>query len=611
MPKNKPIHDLPSKKQLDKLTGPYSDSELSRQEPSPEELQKLMTFFDQYGIDYSKFKPEHLSFLSAKLAYPNDEQYVNVPPRHDVKKWMLATKNIQYQQKAGLSYQEAVKKATVNWKKMEVFDFLNWLRFYQEGTPMKYKTASVKQAQNWYESNQPGYFLHIKKDAPVPEEADLHAVQEENERNDEKKRIIEKQRQKIIGRLDSAEKLLRMPEGQAFAGQELESLMEAIYQLKKKVQLVNKLSISTRLYEDMIVREANVLSRQGFVKGAEMLYSLAQTPGASAENAIGSGDAMPEPEVPANPSGAGQTGVPAGLPATAPGVPSVQTGVNSDQNNPIPASALINQETQSPGMKEFIENMNVGNKTDNDDLEVSDHEEELMVSEAQVKPVGNIPPEVLEDVPITDSPAPARGNVANLPPPKPKEEPLEVKEEDVPAIKNKSLPVGADVAVPEDSGFDDKVDALFANTTIVDIVSELENLSKIFKTREIPRRLSIVDMMLDSQGLASYFPSLAEAQNKALDSNNYISTRVDDILAKLRGSMATKNIDLKGGDNQVSPEASDIGNKLEQDAEKEKARKQRKKEQEANEDLAPVKETPQIDMEGLTPPTAPIASPKV
>src|SRR5208282_6852066 len=98
-----------------------------------------------------------------------------------------------------------------------------------------------------------------------------------------KKRIIEKQRQKIIGRLDSAEKLLRSPEGQDFAGTELENLMEAIYSLKKKVQLVNKLSTSTRLYEDMIVREANVLSRRGFVKAANMLYSVAQSPGASAE----------------------------------------------------------------------------------------------------------------------------------------------------------------------------------------------------------------------------------------------------------------------------------------------------------------------------------------
>ena len=59
-----------------------------------------------------------------------------------------------------------------------------------------------------------------------------------------KETLLRNSAQKIIGRLDSAEKLLRSPEGQAFAGPELEQLMEAIYTLKKKVQLVNKLSVS-------------------------------------------------------------------------------------------------------------------------------------------------------------------------------------------------------------------------------------------------------------------------------------------------------------------------------------------------------------------------------
>src|SRR5690606_37813938 len=121
----------------------------------------------------------------------------------------------------------------------------------------------------------------------------------------EKKRLIEKQRQKIIGRLDSAEKLLRSPEGQMFAGRELENLMEAIYSLKKKVQLVNKLSMSTRLYEDMIIREANILQRSGFTKAANLLYSVAE------DKAIT--PAPPNGGVPANPSGA-----PGGLPSKGP-----------------------------------------------------------------------------------------------------------------------------------------------------------------------------------------------------------------------------------------------------------------------------------------------------
>ena len=269
-----------------------------------------------------------------------------------------------------------------------------------------------------------------------------------------------------------------------FAGPEMEQLMEAIYSLKKKVQLVNKLSVSTRLYEDMIVREANVLGRKGFKKAADMLYSVAQTPGQSAVGATGTPGANTTLTAapPPDPSGAGQTGTMRASPMAAlPNTPDVQTPVDSDQNGQQPsAPALLNggnaptgtpqatptmmpQEAPQPnGIKEFIENMNEDTPNDEegkadddlevyDHLEVSDHEEELMVTEAQMAPPG-VPPAALEDVPITDAPPPNRGKPADLPPPvgdeltpidapkKPKtpkptggdEEPLEVTQDDLP-----------------------------------------------------------------------------------------------------------------------------------------------------------------------------------
>jgi hypothetical protein len=486
---------------------------------------------------------------------------------------------------------------------------------------MKYKMAQV-----WYDNpNLPGYFLPIKKDPPpeaepiIPSDVnmadDAHA---EAERNEEKRQIIEKQRKKIIGRLDSAEKLLRTPEGQQFAGSELESLMEAIYGLKKKVQLVNKLSVSTRLYEDMIVREANVLSRKGFVKAANMLYSVAQTPAAAGETAQGSPDGsdLPSATPPPDPSGAGQSGTMSGLPATAPGVPSDQTTVNSDQNDPPSADALLQggnaptgtaesspaiipQEAPQPqGIKEFIENMNDGNESGSDDLEVRDPEEDLMVSEAQALPPGP-PPAVLEDVPMTDQPPPERGNPVALPldPPttlKPQDEPLEVSEKDIPTPTE----VEDQEMIPsQDSGFDAKLDQMLANVSVSDIVSELEDLSKVFKVREIPRRLALIDMMLDAKNLSSFFVNLSEAQNKALESNNYISTRIEDILSKLRGSIPTKEIDLKGGPINNSPEVDAIRGKLQTDEEKAKQQKQTRKEQEAAKLTGQTaKETPTVDI---------------
>lgn len=639
----KPIIDIPSTKQLKEVIRPYSDEEISN--PVLEDkLQKLIDFFDQYGIDYSKFKPEHLSFITGKVAYPNYDQYIFIPGQHDTKKWLLALKDINYKQKAGLSYKDAIKISTQGWKKMEIYDFLNWFKFYDEGTQMKYKFAQV-----WYENGQPGYFLHIKPDAPKEEAPviDSNALQEAREdtkrqdveRQEEKRNIIEKQRSKIIGRLDSAEKLLRSPEGQQFAGAELEQLMEAIYALKKKVQLVNKLSISTRLYEDMIVRESNMLKRQGFNKAAAMLYSIAQSPAQSGESATGQqqGGKVPmDGQPPADPSGAGQSGTMSGLPATVPGTPSAQTSVDGDQNkDQPPANAIMNggnvptgiaestpaiipQEPPQPnGIKYFIENMNDGMhdkefnnveddlKIEDDTLEVSDREnEELMVTEAQAVLPPGVPPAVLEDVPITNTPPPERGSPVNVTAPieKPEknEEPLEVTEDDIPAT--------GDMAGTDASNFDTQVDNAFKNVTIADVVEKLESISKYYKTREHPRQLSVVDMMLDSLGLASLFPSLSEALNKSLEANNYISTRVDDILAKLRGAMASAERPTAAAAER--PEVADIKGKLQSDQDKEIKRKQMRKEQEVAElEGGAKKETPNIEMGELAPPVTPSVPP--
>jgi hypothetical protein len=609
---------------------PYSDEELSTDKDMDEKIEKLMKFFDEHGITYDKFVSPSRDFMdTSKKAYPNYEHFAYVPGQHDTQKWLMAVKDMYYKKKRGVPFEEAVRQTTGGWKKMETYDFLNWLKFYEEGAHMKYKFAQV-----WYENGQPGYFLHIKQDTQqvATPTVDVDAAREEVSHQEEKRQIIEKQRAKIIGRLDSAEKLLRSPDGQIFAGPELEGLMEAIYGLKKKVQLVNKLSVSTRLYEDMIVRESNVLRRKGFVKAASLLYSVAQTPGADAvlgPDGQATGGAVPPPAPPPDPSGAGQSGTMVGLPATTPGTnPNTPVdGAAQTESQPSAAGlqppagppgtaqsspAIMPQEDPQPaGIKEFMENMNDGNKTDADDLEVTDNlevddpEQQLMVSEAQAMPTapGGPPPATLEDVPMTDTPPPAPLNpvdpIPAIPEAKPVaapvapagEEPLEVTEDDIP----QDTPSGG-----SSGSLESKLDSTFESVTMEEIVAELKDISQYYKVREMPRRLARLDMMFDSKGISAYFPSLAEAQRSALEANNYISTRIDDILSKVSGSLASK----------------DVGAKLKEDQDKEKARKQMRKDQENAEleggGAAPAagKETPQVEMGELAPPAgAPAKAP--
>ena len=573
----------------DDLVRPYSDEELEEASSMKDRIEKLMKFFDEVGIDYGKFDPNSVPRLDLdkKKAYPNFEHYQHVPGQHDTQKWLEAVRSIHYRERNGMSRQNAIRQVTSGWHMMETYDFLNWLRFHEEGAHLKYKFADV-----WWANPDTGYYLPVKPDPEKPKNLasghDVDAAKDslpDEVTREEKKRIIEKQRQKIIGRLDSAEKLLRSPEGQMFAGKELENLMESIYTLKKKVQLVNKLSTAVRLYEDMIIREANVLTKKGFSKAAEVLHSLAND--------------MPAPAPPAPPTqGSGAVG---GLPSTGPGMP--QNPPESAPSNPPPP-----KKPNGP-IEQFLDKMETANMTDkediksvDDDLEVMDVEDNLEVMEGddtlevfdngeELVTVGQAAPPT--DVPLTTDPAPPPPDPKLAPPPAEKpaakpvatpevEDPLEVTEEDV---DNSAR-----------NGFDTQIDNAFANVTIADVVAKLEKVSKYYKTREHPRELSIVDMMLDSLGLASMFPSLSEALNKSLEANNYISTRIDDILSKLRGAIASQE-KSPAVEKEVSPEVAGIKNKLQEDQDKESKRKQMRKEQEAAELESKTKETPEVEIE--------------
>jgi hypothetical protein len=325
----------------------------------------------------------------------------------------------------------------------------------------------------------------------------------------------------------------------------------------------------------MIIREANVLTKRGFIKGANLLHSLAED----------------KPFTPAPPAPPAQSsGAPGGLPSMGPGMPQNPPESAPNDNSPTPI-----------GLSKFLENLDTGKVSTHEDknkaedsLEVEDFM--LEVVEAQDDTDNLIVVEAQEAAPKVPPPAE----------PPATEDPLEVKENE---LGDKP---GANAATPAAKDFDNMIDAAFANLTVADVVAKLEDLAKIFKTREIPRQLSVVDMMLDSLGLAAFFPSLSEATNKALESNNYISTRVEDILSKLRGTMETKDIDLQGGNTVEKPEIAAIKNKLQTDQDKEKSRKEMRKQQENAEMDMNTKETPNVEIEedlGGKAPAAPAAPP--
>ena len=180
-----------------------------------------------------------------KYAFPNFSDSQPIQPVYNLNRWMVAMKDIYIRTHLGASKSEAVDMITADWKPMEKTDFLNWMKYYESGDHKKYKKA-----QNAYYVNEDtNYFLPNPKMVPpspirtinenissAPQEAANAAAKQKSE--EEKRQAVEDLRRKILGRLNSAEKLLSSQQGHMFAGADFERLLSAIFELKKQIQIL-------------------------------------------------------------------------------------------------------------------------------------------------------------------------------------------------------------------------------------------------------------------------------------------------------------------------------------------------------------------------------------
>lgn len=105
---------------------------------------------------------------------------------------------------------------------------------------------------------------------------------------------------------------------------------------------------------------------------------------------------------------------------------------------------------------------------------------------------------------------------------------------DQPKVSDKEVPVSKEDGHVDQ--IDIKIDQALANVNLSDIIEKLESLIQSYRHREASRELNVIDLMLASKDLESFFPNLSEAQNKMLESNQYVLSRLEDILSKLRGA---------------------------------------------------------------------------
>lgn len=528
-------------------------------------------------------------------SYPND--FNNIPHRksYDINKWVTAFRDFYRKTIAGLERQKALDLVCSGWEKMEKKDFDNWIKYYQGSNHTKYSfdlnILNVKNGQLSYYVNDgmPGYIIPFKSEQKEPEIQNVSDVVTHEEIESQKREIIELQRSKFLSRLNSAEKLLTEEAGHLLAGPELHRFLEILHALKRDIISVNKKSSSNNTYIDLIYRQSNILSSKGFVKEAALIEKLAQAADTSKLDSS-------KPET--KDSGKALTPTPAlagpSTPATTDETKNSDISkLKDDENTLVPSEDSKPEDGKVPGPIEvgkpskldgFLQNLNPVQKAEtfsaDDDFTIvlegdpfSEIEDDnnLMITEAQLQP-----------------------------PKTPQAPELEVTESDIPALSESHQ---------EPKDFDYLIDVAFKNLKVEDVVKKLEDVAKIFKTREISRQLSICDLMLTQLNMSSIFPNLGEAINKSLESNQYCLTRIEDILSALRGALKTEDISLTTEPSPVTdPNAEAVKRTLEDQKIKEKQRKDMRKTLE-NQELenkltkeAPVVENVSQELQPTLPP---------
>jgi hypothetical protein len=220
------------------------------------------------------------------------------------------------------------------------------------------------------------------------------------------------------------------------------------------------------------------------------------------------------------------------------------------------APSEINVENEDDVFDEIVKGMNL-DSGEADDLEVEedfdfekDAELEVdlgeIIVEAQEAPAMPLPP---PPPPVGLVPVPAPSNVE---------------------IKNES---------------DDVFEAALSNVSINDVIERLETLVNVFRTRELSRQLSIVDILMDRLNISTFFPNLAEANAKLLETNSYVLNRLEICLSQLLGSIETpmnKKLDLttdqtKKETPNINIDPKELQARLEQKQTEEKDKKEKAK----------------------------------
>lgn len=485
--------------------------------------------------------------------------------QYNITKWQELCNKIYQLINLGNSYYDSFNNVTQDLDDTEKKDFRHWLKFYQENTHMKYKFAQTFESFPMSNGNIiPGQMYQGSK-------PDLS-----------KEELVKKKINSIISRLQSAERIATHPDIRETLSKSLQiplsKWLEELHAIKRHIQTA-KIS-NAKTIDDLIVKHAYKIHSDGYPLASNYFKKIAQ--------AI-------EPIQP-GPSVGPLPGLPIPTDPNAATLPSSEI-----------ANESVDQQDLSP-LDKLIKNLNFSDENDVNDImgpegDYDDPLAEIVVTAQEaIAPPSQQPPQKAKETALTGKQPPPQESVVS--------------------------PGGgmqfADTVLHKKT--DDLIEAALGQVTVKDIIYRLESLVNLFRTREIPRQLAIVDLMMDHLNLSSFFPTLAEASSKTLESNQYALTRIEEILSKLKGSIKNpkeQEIDLLGENkpnvDQI-PDNIDLkqineslkADQLEQEQMKEQRRQERTQLSKEKQDLAsPPQSELEVSEDELAQPAQVVTQPTV
>lgn len=478
-----------------------------------------------------------------KIAYPSSGNDIYINPPHDINAWLKALRYIYAYINKGMDETKAFDTITNGWDNMNKQDFKNWKKYYESGSGTAYKKAELSKNAQYF----PAGFLDSNDLRSILPGNQAQFADEEQENPV----IVNKQTEK-----QKAEEKERLEKEQI--AQQIKAL---IGRLNSAERIATTEGIAKALgpsFENW-VRALHELKKEIQVAPFRTTKSSLMT-----DLIVRKGNQL---------YASGDVKSAKVMYKLAQVAPPPLEDTNIDIKEPSPPANDAPIETPSSSIVE--------NHLDNneDDAWVSEF---LNGLEGSIDDKNNI-----MDAKASDD--------------------LYVTEEDLKIYAQEIPNPGTDVtqAIPEPEG--NKLEQALAGTTVDDVIAKLEAVSNIFKNREVPRQLGMVDIMMDQLGISSYFSELGESISKALEANQYCATRIEDILGRLKGGIevpAENVLDL-AGDKPGAAENNAIGlkNKLELEKQKDDIRKKKREEtSNAQEDAQILNKQPEVNTEALNKP---------